>query len=1069
MRWLIIIYFLTVYTAGYTQDNWYIQSVEANRNQKTDSAFLYINKAIDLFRKEKKTDSLVLSYTHKADMVWEQTGNRAALKILDETLNIARSLPAGSIALVAFLNKKAQIHVHNAETATAKKYFFEALKQVPPHAKANSIYSSLYNNVSWLYLNLQDFTPALQYAEQAKKINEELYGKDARQLISIYQSLMYITHDAEQYNQAEQYGLEMYRLAQLNFSPDHPKMGLVHNDLGSLYETLHRYDEALFHRQAMVRIIQKDYAKHKNPQLLAIAYNNMGKLYDATGEFHLAEEYYEKAAQLHEINFGADGAGFVRPLTHLANAKRESGKFAEAEKLYARAYSLQQQVDPSDRINMAYVQSQYGDLFLGEDNFTQAEDYYKKALTNYKKAGISNTTIVEETRNTLAQTYARSGRTELAFPILEAILKRYREIRAPGDISIAGQYNKISEVWMLSNQPEKALLYSDSVFMELLQVSSLPDGDWVKNLPYSYQIIQYLQNRAAIEAAIHKRTGRLSALEALIAVADHYSGYLEKSLPALRTQASLMQLAKQHKAIYNTAIEACWVLFEQKNDRRFLDRAFSFSERSKALILRLASNNILIDASQGSHTETEKRDLYWRKTISSLNARYMDEGRKNDSLLTLLTASIEAYYRFQDSVLHSAENSMLKSRYSLRPISIPEIQAGLLTEKQTLLEYAITDDHIFLFVLTDKDFFAYRLPVHILSKVSELKQLYSVTPEKFRNAAYPLYNGLIKPAQKHFTSGKLIIVPDGDLFYLNFELLLLDDQQKDFAQMNYLIHRYEISYQLSATNAVQTPASQAKEQKAMLLTPVFTDNMKKAYLQFMGDSLAADKQYFSLLRQPFAMKAVQQISRYIKNDLYAEQDAEEAVFKRTAGLYNILHLGTHAEINNQAPLQSRFFLAKQLSADSVTNEDGYLHAYEIYGMHLQAELAVLTACETGSGSLTQGEGVISLAHSFMYAGCPSVIMSLWKIDEKASAGIIAGFYKYLSEGKTKSEALRLAKLEHIKASDLSSAHPYFWAGMTLVGNEKPVFETSYSKIWTIAAALALLSGIVWFVRSKRKR
>ncbi|MBX2925468.1 MAG: CHAT domain-containing protein [Chitinophagaceae bacterium] len=1067
MRWLIIIYFLTVNTAGYTQDNWYIQSVEANRNQKTDSAFLYISKAIDLFRKEQKTDSLVLSYVHKADMVWEQTGNQAALKILNEILNTARRLPAGNIALVAFLNKKAQIHVHNAETATAKKYFLEALKQVPANAKANSIYSSLYNNISWLYLTLQDFAPALQYAEQAKKISGELYGKDASQLISVYQSLMYITQDAGQYAQAEQYGQEMYRLANLNLAPDHPKNGLVHNDLGSLYEAMHQYDEALLHRQEMVKIIQKDYARHHNPQLLAIAYNNMGNLYQAMGEVQLAEEYFEKAKALHEINFGTEGAGIVRPLVHLANVKRELGKYTEAEKLYARAYQLQEKIDAKDRINMAYVETQYGDLFYAQKEYAQAENYYKKALENHKKAGISQTIIVQETRNTLAQTYARSGRITLAIPILNDVLKRYKAIHKKGDIAIAGQYHKISETWLLDHQPQKALLYSDSTFMELLQVSELPDSNWIRSLPYNYHIIKYLQNRSVVESALYESNGRLGSLKSLIAIAEEYSSYLEHSLPALRTQATLMQLVKEHRSIYNMAIEACWELFKKENDKRFSEKAFSFAERSKALMLRLASNNILIDINRESHTGIEKRDLDWRKKISTLNALYINEGGKNDSLLTLLTNAIEAYYRFQDSVLHSPDNSRIKSKYALQPISIPEIQARLLSREQTLLEYAVTGNAVFLFVLNGKDFFVYRLPSDILGRIADLKQLYNITPERFSSAAHLLYNELIKPAQMHFTSAKLVIVPDGDLFYLNFELLLPDDKQKDFAKMNYLIHRYEISYQLSATSAVQAPGGRAKEQKAMLLTPVFTDNMKKAYLDFIGDSSFADKQYFNLLRQPFTVKAAQRIGKYIENDLYAEQAAEEAVFKQTAGIYNILHLGTHAEINSTAPLQSRFFLAKPLSADSIHNEDGYLHAYEIYGMDLQAELAVLTACETGAGNITQGEGVMSLAHSFMYAGCPSVIMSLWKIDEKASADIIASFYKHLSEGKTKSEALRLAKLQHIKETEMSSAHPYFWAGMTLVGNEEPVYTSWFRYTW-IPAGMALLA-ILFFARKKKFR
>ncbi|MBX3238300.1 MAG: CHAT domain-containing protein [Chitinophagaceae bacterium] len=1063
MRWLIVIYALVMGGNLAAQESGYSKAVNALRNQEYDSAILHINEAIRFFSGEQTNDSLVFSYVQKAEIVWEQKGIQPALTILDETLKIAGNLPANSIARVAALNKKAQVHVHNAEAETGKKYFLQALSHIPANAAPNIIYGNLYTNVSWLYLELQDFTPALRYAGEARKIYEGLYGKDARQLMGVYQSLMLIAHDAGWYSQSEEYGLELHRLANLHLRPDHPNKGLVHNDLGTLYESMHRLDEALFHRQRMVHIIQQDYAKHKNPQLLAIAYNNMGNLYRTMGEIQLAEAYFEKAKELHEINFGPSGAGFVRPLVHLANAKKDLGNYPGAEELYARAYALQKKVAGNDWRNMAYVEAQYGDLFFAKEQYPEAETYYKQALANHAKAGIGNTTIVEETRTTLAETYARSGRTGEAALLLQEVLNRQKKLYPKGNIVIAGMYNKHAVTWLLGQQPEKALRYSDSVFLELLQVPVLPDN-WMEKLPYNHHIIRYLKDRALIEAALYQKNGKTASLENIIALAEQYGSYLERSLPALRTQATLMQLARQHREIYNAAIDACWQLYQKDNKTVHTEKAFEFAERSRALVLRLAANNIMIDASRTGGDATDEQDLYWRKRISSLNAQYLDSEKRNDSLLTLLTGSMESYRLFQDSVLRSG-NLPAKQKYRLDPAGIDEIQAKLLGNKQTLLQYIVTSGHIYAFVLNGKQFSMHRLPAGGLQEAAELKQLYNITPGKFSTAAYRLYEGLIQPLEQQFASGKLIIIPDGELFYLNFELLVSGNSNRDFNAMQYLIHRYEISYQLSATGLVLNTWNRVKDKRAMLLTPVFTDDMKQAYLRFIGDSSLADQQYFSLLRQPFSVRAAKQIGGYIKNDLYAEQAADESIFKQTAENYHILHLGTHAEVNNAAPLQSRFFLAKELTPDSVAHEDGYLHAYEIYAMQLQAELAVLTACETGIGNWSQGEGVMSLAHSFMYAGCPSVVMSLWKIDEKASADIIAAFYRHLSGGKSKSESLRLAKIEHMEESG-AHTHPYFWAGMTLVGNEEPVYASSMIT-WIIPAGLVLLTGLWWF-RNKRK-
>src|SRR5690606_13580992 len=107
-------------------------------------------------------------------------------------------------------------------------------------------------------------------------------------------------------------------------------------------------------------------------------------------------------------------------------------------------------------------------------------------------------------------------------------------------------------------------------------------------------------------------------------------------------------------------------------------------------------------------------------------------------------------------------------------------------------------------------------------------------------------------------------------------------------------------------------------------------------------------------------------------------------------------------------------------------------------MHLRAELPLLTACETVTGPWRTGEGVISLAHSFMHAGCASVVMSLWNIDEKASAEIIAGFYEFLAKGESKSTSLQASKLRWIERNGERLAHPYYWAGLAIIGDVTPL-------------------------------
>ncbi|RYG41078.1 MAG: CHAT domain-containing protein, partial [Chitinophagaceae bacterium] len=362
-------------------------------------------------------------------------------------------------------------------------------------------------------------------------------------------------------------------------------------------------------------------------------------------------------------------------------------------------------------------------------------------------------------------------------------------------------------------------------------------------------------------------------------------------------------------------------------------------------------------------------------------------------------------------------------------------------------------------------FYVTRTGKNPLQDIAKLKKLHGLSSEKFAGPAYRLYKALIKPIELYFNSPRLLIVPDANLYYLNFEALLDKPGSKEFSQMSYLIRRYNISYLLSAASAIQFKDVQqvARTDRALLFAPVFTDDMKNRYLKGQTQQLGNESIYAYLYRQPFALQAALKIGEYIPGDLFKEQKADEQAFKKAAPNYRVLHLGTHAEVNDLSPLQSRLFFAQAMPADTSDNDDGYLYAYEIYAMQLKADLAVLTACETGGGAFHQGEGVISLAHSFMYAGCSSVIMSLWKIDDKTSAEIITDFYRLLSEGKSKSEALRQAKLQYLNKSSAAMAHPYYWAGLALIGDNGAVYISSYYWLWYLFGGLTILgTGYVLF-------
>jgi len=188
----------------------------------------------------------------------------------------------------------------------------------------------------------------------------------------------------------------------------------------------------------------------------------------------------------------------------------------------------------------------------------------------------------------------------------------------------------------------------------------------------------------------------------------------------------------------------------------------------------------------------------------------------------------------------------------------------------------------------------------------------------------------------------------------------------------------------------------------------------------------------------------------------------EAFFKENAHNYGVIHLAMHGLLHPRLSMLSS--LAFTENNDSL--EDNFLQAYEISRLHLNAGLVVLSACETGYGKFEQGEGIISLARSFMYAGTPSLVVSLWSVNDYSTGVIMTSFYQKLSEGYAKDAALRQAKLDYLETAHGITAHPAFWSPFIQLGDNRPIQLAKKGGgllPWLIGGGLCLLliGGVLW--------
>jgi CHAT domain-containing protein len=295
------------------------------------------------------------------------------------------------------------------------------------------------------------------------------------------------------------------------------------------------------------------------------------------------------------------------------------------------------------------------------------------------------------------------------------------------------------------------------------------------------------------------------------------------------------------------------------------------------------------------------------------------------------------------------------------------------------------------------------------------------------------FEGIISAPIEH-----LIIVPDGILYYLPFETLVRDTGRRSPKQQ-YLLELYKISYMpsISSLALLINKRIEKKNQKRLLAVgnPDYSstiscrDRPNKTYGEALREIYLNSGFDFSSL--PYTKREILQISRYFPQDqvdIYLDAEAKEEIIKNTPLKdYQIIHFACHSFQDEKSPFRS----ALVFSLDGDIEEDGFLQVREIYNLSLNADLVVLSACQTGRGKLENGEGILGLPRVFFYAGAKSTISTLWKINDKSTADLMRHFYRYLAEGNDKAQALRLAKLKMIKSK---FTHPFFWAGFVLNGD-----------------------------------
>jgi CHAT domain-containing protein/tetratricopeptide (TPR) repeat protein len=344
----------------------------------------------------------------------------------------------------------------------------------------------------------------------------------------------------------------------------------------------------------------------------------------------------------------------------------------------------------------------------------------------------------------------------------------------------------------------------------------------------------------------------------------------------------------------------------------------------------------------------------------------------------------------------------------------------------TVIEYLVARDRLLAFVRVPDGRVAMRLhvvpiavtPARLRTSVDALVASIEQRDLRFARGARSLYDLLLAPVERFIGGARAVcIIPDGDLWRLPFHALRS-------ANGRYLSERVSIFYAPSIDFFADPPARRGER-------PI--DLLAFANATVGGDAAATIRALYRnvpLGALPDAETEVKNLARIYgpsKSRLYLGSQARESVFKRDGASSRVVHIATHGVLDDQSPMYSALILA----AGKDDGEDGLLEAREIASMRLDADIAVLSACDTARGSVAGGEGVVGIAWAFLVAGCPTTVVSQWKADSAATAELMVAFHRHLQAGATPAEALRSAQRELRRNPRYRD--PLYWAPFIVLG------------------------------------
>jgi CHAT domain-containing protein len=558
------------------------------------------------------------------------------------------------------------------------------------------------------------------------------------------------------------------------------------------------------------------------------------------------------------------------------------------------------------------------------------------------------------------------------------------------------------------------------------------------------ELIQILNNKsfALLQLYLNQDKNFLHLRDALICQKTAIQ-LIEKRLGYLDNESSEYNWLELVKTTFNNAVLYATLLYNRTHDPGYAEDGYHFAEKSRMMVILMASRDKNTNKITGVPDSLLQREIRVHNEILNLqNQLYQcersDLNSADQKLITGKLARVQIENDQLKSFFEINYNRYFNLKYNLNVISLQDLREKL-DKNQILLEYqlleeeliivAITRDQITMKLIADKGYERESIKkfYRTLSENPSLKEP-DKTFKDFTETSFYLYSWLIEPIKEEIANKQLIIIPHSELNLVPFELLISElpasDKAGNYKSLSYIIKKYPISYGYSGTLLYDETKLHSGKTAAFFI-PDYSNKIN-----------IGQKNFINLKGSRIEVKKARDL---IGGDLFSGVKANETQFKKCASKYKILHIAAHTLLDDKIPTLSSI----ELSADKDTLDDGVLYSYELYQLQMNAQLIVLSGCNTGTGLLRQGEGLLSLSRSFFYSGARSVVFTLWPQADQTGADIMIGFYKGIKNKKSLEEALQTSKLVYLKDADPVKSHPYYWGGYLIVGKTDPVILNNY--------------------------